>query len=213
MIFNRLPSYSLVASKNIKTYDDLKGKKVGSTSGGASATKLLKDVLIDNKINPDKDVTIFYIGTTPAIYQALLSGAVDAGTLVAPNDVMAKEKGFTSLPFADKPGMLMGGVAASGKFLRDRPDVALRFMKATRQGLMTLLNDRASSVTVMAKTMKIDEKLAGEIYDNGITRYSQEGFEPDSFQDQALAFEFGDVKPGMRERAFDFSLVRKASGL
>ena len=211
MLFNRLPSYSLFVAKNIKSYADLKGKKIGSTSSGASATKALREALSSNGLDPQKDVTLFYIGGTPTIFQALMGGTVDGGILLSPFDLNAQERGFQTLPFADKPGILMGGVSASGKFLRDRPDVARRFLNATWRGLRVFKTDKNKAVDAMAKAMKIERPLAGQMYDRWISRFSDAGFEDEGFMQQVLNFEFGKSSDELQKRAFDFSIVRSFS--
>jgi NitT/TauT family transport system substrate-binding protein len=211
MVFNKLPIYSLLAKKGIASYADLKGKTIASTASDTSATKILDQALTSHGVDP-KEVTMFYIGSTPTIYQALIGGTVDAGTLVAPFDILAEEHGLTKLPFADRPGLLQGGVAVNGKFLRDRPDVARRFLQATQRGLHILKTDKTKSVEMMVKYIKIDASLAGKIYDESIDRFSSGGFEGKSFKDQVLSFEFGKVTPELEKQVFDFSVVEKSAG-
>jgi ABC-type nitrate/sulfonate/bicarbonate transport system substrate-binding protein len=212
MLFNRLPTYSLYAAKGTTSYQDLKGKKIASTSSGASATKALKEKLAANGVDPQRDVTIFYIGATPTIFQALTAGTVDGGVLLSPFDISAKEQGFVELSLADKPGIITGGVSMSGKFLRERPDVARRFLHATWRGLRFFKSNRDGAVTAMTKAMKIEPKLAGQIYDKWIDRFSANGLEDDSYIEQVLNFEFGKVSEEQSKRAFDFSLVRSFTG-
>ena len=112
MIFNVLPTYSLFVRKPIHSYQELKGQKIGSTSSGASATKVLRITLEEHGLDAEKDVHIFYIGDAPTIYQSILSGAVSAAVLTAPFDVHAAAKPeLQELPFANKPGVLMAGIA------------------------------------------------------------------------------------------------------
>jgi NitT/TauT family transport system substrate-binding protein len=211
MIFNTLPTYSLFAAKGIKSYDDLKGKTVASTSIGASASKVLFQELRENGLDAKKDLTIFYVGDSATCYQVLLSGRADAAVIIPPFDINAREKGFTSLPFGNKPGMLMGGVSASTKFLEQRPEVARRFLRATWQGLREFKTNRSGSIEIMAKTMKIDADKAGKIYDAWIDRISDHGFESREFVDGVLNFEFGKTSEEMRSKSFDFSILRSVA--
>jgi NitT/TauT family transport system substrate-binding protein len=208
MIFNRLPGYSLVLNKSIASIKDLKGKKIASTSSGASATKTLKTRLAESGLNPEKDVSFFYIGKIPTIYQAVTGGTVDAGVLLSPFDILATKAGYKAMALTDQPGILTGGIALSGKFMRERPDVVKRFMHATWRGLRTLKDNRDGTIAVMAKAMKIAPAMAAEIYDKWIDRYSATGFEDDAFLDKVLTFEFGQTSAERRAKAFDFSLVR-----
>jgi ABC-type nitrate/sulfonate/bicarbonate transport system substrate-binding protein len=212
MVFNNLPTYSLFARKPINSYQQLRGEKIGSSTSGASATKVLRVTLQDNGLDPEKDVNIFYIGLAPTVYQALLSGAVSAGVLTAPFDVAAAaEPRLAELPFANKPGVLMAGVAANTKFLYGRPDVAKRFLRATWEGLGVLLSNRDESIKLAAKHMSIDADTAGKVYDRWINRFIRSGALSPDVVNQVLAFEFGKVSPDMPAKAFDFSVAESFS--
>ena len=208
MLFNRLPGYSLVMDKDIKSIKDLKGKKLASSSAGASATKTLKTRLLKAGLNPSKDVSFFYIGGTLVTFQAVTGGTVDAGVVLSPFDIIASRRGYTTIALTDEPGILTGGVALSGKFQRERPDAAKRFLHATWRGLRYFKTDRAGSIAVMAKHMKVDPAMAGAIYDKWIGRFSSTGYEDEDFQDKVLTFEFGHTNAAERAKAFDFSIVR-----
>jgi ABC-type nitrate/sulfonate/bicarbonate transport system substrate-binding protein len=212
MVFNKLATYSLFVRKPLGSYAELKGHKVGSTSSGASATKVLRITLQDNKLDADKDVNIFYIGDAPTIFQALVSGNVSAAVLTAPFDVAAAARPeLQELPFANKPGVLMAGVSANTKFLYGRPEVAKRFLRGTWEGLGYLISNRSESVKLMVKHMKIDEDTASKVYDRWINRFEPDGALSPEFIDQVLAFEFGKVNPGMADKAFDFSVMKSFS--
>jgi ABC-type nitrate/sulfonate/bicarbonate transport system substrate-binding protein len=209
MVFNKLPTYSLFARKPIKSYQDLKGHKVASSSSGASATKVLRITLQDEGIDPEKDVNIFYVADPPTIYQSLLGGAVSAAVLTAPYDVDAASRPeLQELPFANKPGVLMAGVAANTKFLYGRPDVAKRFLYATWQGLNYLISHRDESIKLIVKDLKINEATASKVYDRWIKRFEPDAVLSPEFIQQVLAFEFGKVSPDMAGKAFDFSVVK-----
>src|SRR5579885_2346734 len=63
MLFNDRPTYSLYVAKTVHSYDDLRGKMIASSTGGASATRILVAALNDHGIDPDKDVQILYVGS------------------------------------------------------------------------------------------------------------------------------------------------------
>ena len=212
MVFNKLPTYSLFARKPVSSYKELKGQKIGSSSSGASATKVLRVTLQDVGLDPEKDVNIFYIGESPTIYQSLVSGAVAAAVLTAPFDVAAAARPeLVELPFANKPGVLMAGVSANTKFLYGRSDVAKRFLHATWEGLNYLTSHRVESIKLVVKHLKIDEDTASKVYDRWIKRFEPDGALSPEFIDQVLAFEFGKVSPDMAGKAFDFSVVKSFS--
>jgi ABC-type nitrate/sulfonate/bicarbonate transport system substrate-binding protein len=212
MVFNKLPTYSLFVRKPVSSYNELKGQKIGSSSSGASATRVLRVTLQESGLNPEKDVNIFYIGESPTIYQSLVSGAVSAAVLTAPFDIAAAARPeLAELPFANKPGVLMAGVAANTKFLYGRPDVAKRFLRATWEGLNYLIANRDESIKLAVKHLKINEDTATKVYDRWIKRFEADGALSPEFIDQVLTFEFGRASPDMAGKAFDFSVVKSFS--
>jgi len=207
MLFDDRPTYSLIAAKDVQSYADLKGRKIACSTSGASACHILTAALRDNGIDPNKDVEVFYLGTMPASLAALVSGNVSAAVLLTPSDFLATDKGFRPLAFADKPEVLSGGVSINGRFLRERPEVARRFLHATWLALRKMKTDRGAATRVLAKYAKIDDALAGRIYDKWIDRMSDTGIADKAHIDRVLTFEFGHPSAEMAQRAFDFSIV------
>jgi ABC-type nitrate/sulfonate/bicarbonate transport system substrate-binding protein len=190
----------------------LKDQKIASSSSGASATELLRLALRDNGMDPSKDVNMFYVADPPTIYQSLLGGAVSAAVLTATFDVAAAARPeLQELPFGNKPGVLMAGVAAGTKFLYERPDVAKRFLYATWQGLGYLISHRDESIKLIVKNLNIDQDTASKVYDRWISRFEPEGALSSEFINQVLNFEFGKADPAVAQKAFDFSIVRTFS--
>jgi NitT/TauT family transport system substrate-binding protein len=154
MVFNDKPSYWLYSKKNVRSFADLKGAKVASSTPGSTNDRLLKIVLEKKGVSWRKDVTIIYIGTADVrlIMKAPLTGSVDAAVLTLPGNLLAKDSGFVELAsFESEVGALTSGVATSDSFLTNKRDVAVRFLRATLKGLKFFNNDREGSVRIMAK--------------------------------------------------------------
>lgn len=209
MVFNDRPLYRLLARKGINRVSDLKGKIIASTTPGASNDVLLKRVLEKQGINPLKDLTVVYIGESSTLYQALLRGSVDAAVLNPPFNLLAKEAGFRDLAeFSDEVGALQGGVAMSDRFLKSRPEVARGFIRATWRGLAFFRGNRAGTLPIIVKYMKVDRDMAQKIYDGSVDSLTESGFISEDFQKKVLEFEFGHGDDAMAQKAFDFSVVK-----
>lgn len=212
MVFNDKPSYWLYAKKSVRSFADLKGGKVASSSPGSTNDRLLKIVLEKNGVDWKRSLTIIYIGTADVRIKALLSGAVDAAVLTLPGNLLAKDSGFVELAsFESEVGALTGGVATSEPFLTQRRDVAVRFLRGTLKGLKLFNNDRDGAVKIMAKYMNISYDAALRTYDTSIPVFVSDGMLSEDFQDKVLDFEFkamGMEKKLPREKVFDFSIMK-----
>lgn len=212
MVFNSKPSYWLYSKKAIRTFTDLKGAKVASSTPGSTNDRLLKIVLEKNGVNWKKELIIIYIGTSDVRIKALLSGAVDAAVLTLPGNLLAKDSGFVELAsFESEVGALTGGVATSDPFLTKRRDVAVRFLRATLKGLKYFKNNREGAAKVMAKYMNIPYESALKTYDTSIPVFVSDGMISDDFQDKVLDFELraiGTDNRIPRDKVFDFSIMK-----
>ncbi|HLY64675.1 MAG TPA: ABC transporter substrate-binding protein, partial [Chloroflexota bacterium] len=95
--FTKTYPYSLEVAPNIKTTDDLKGKKIGASQPGGSDYVALLAVLNKLGIDPAKDLSILFVGGLTQRTAAVLGGNV-VGTLTSPPETLTLEKnGFHPL--------------------------------------------------------------------------------------------------------------------
>jgi len=207
MLFNRAPTFSF-AARQATSWAELKGKKIGATANTTSSTVMMRQRLQAAGLDPAKDVTFFYLGAPSSIYDALNAGTIDAGYVVVPNEFDAEKRGMKLLPYAEGARILVGGVAVRGKFAAENPELLKRFLRATYRGLRTFHSDRAKTIPIMAKVMKIDVGLAEKVYDRWRDALSVDGHEDEAFLNAALTSEFGANIPQKAREAFDFSIVK-----
>jgi NitT/TauT family transport system substrate-binding protein len=212
MVFNDKPSYWLYAKKNIRTFADLKGVRISSSTPGSTNDRLLKIVLEKNGVDWKKDLQIVYIGTSDVVIKALLSGSIDAAVLSHPGNLIAKDAGYTELAsFEREVGALTGGVAVSETFLNKRRDTAVKFLRATLKGLKYFRTNREGSAKIMAKYMSLPYEVALKTHDASIPFYVSDGMISEDFQDKVLDFELkaiGTDKRIARDGVFDFSIMK-----
>src|ERR1043165_96689 len=89
---NTLP-YSIVASREITSWEKLKGKKIAISRFGSGTDTAVRLVLKKYGLDPAKDVTLLQIGTQPSRVQALAAGVIDATIISPPLDLTAKKQG------------------------------------------------------------------------------------------------------------------------
>ena len=212
MVFNDKPSYWLYAKKGIRTFADLKGVRISSSTPGSTNDRLLKIVLERNGIDWKRDLQIVYIGTSDVVIKALLSGSIDAAVLSHPGNLIAKDAGFTEVAsFEKEVGALTGGVAVNESFLQKRRDTAVKFLRATLKGLKFFRTNREGSAKIMAKYMSLPFEAALKTHDASIPFYVADGMISEDFQDKVLDFELkaiGSDKRIARDAVFDFSIMK-----
>jgi ABC-type nitrate/sulfonate/bicarbonate transport system substrate-binding protein len=170
-----IPLYSQPSIKNLA---DLKGKKVGVSRFGAVTHITALSVL--QRAGIVKDVTIVQTGGISESAAALSSGAVAAATVLPPQSLLLKDKGFRELvglkqlkemniPFVEN------GLAARRSFASKNPDVVKRFLRASYEGLKRVLEDKQFTMKLLAQYTKVtDPKLLEDSY-----QYAAEAFVKD----------------------------------
>jgi NitT/TauT family transport system substrate-binding protein len=218
MVFNDKPTYRLYARKDIRSFADLKGARIGSSTPGSTSDRLLKNVLERSGVRWQKETTIIYIGTTDVVLRALRGGALDAAVITPPATFLAAEAGFRELfSFENEVGALQGGVSATDAFLTRGGDVPRRFLRATLNGLRVFKSDRERALRSMIKAMNVPRELAERIYDANLPAFVSDGMISEEYQQKVLEFELktiGTDKKVQRDRFFDFSIMKSlaASG-
>ncbi len=136
--------YYLVGAPTVKSLADLKGKRMGSSGLGLSASRMAILVALRQLgLDPDRDkITLVAAGTEPERLAGLASGAL-AGTVIAPEfrsrmeqlglNVLADLRTIT-IPWE------VGNVVTARKFLQSQRDVVERAIKALLEGNAYVLN-------------------------------------------------------------------------
>ena len=216
MVFNDKPSYWLYSKKTIRSFADLKGARISSSTPGSTNDRLLKIVLEKNGVDWKKDLQIVYIGTSDVVIKALLSGSIDAAVLSHPGNLIAKEAGYFELAsFENEVGALTGGVAVQESFLTKRRDIAVRFLRATLKGLKYFRTNREGSAKIMAKYMSLPYEAALKTHDASMPFFVTDGMISDDFQDKVLDFELKAIGVDTRisrGAVFDFSIMKSLAG-
>ena len=161
-INNRLV-FSVMTKKEIKTPQDLKGKKVGVTTPGSSThTALL--LALRNWGLKESDVGIVSLNEVPNILTALIAGQIDAGVMSPPTNTRAKAAGFNELVnlATDGPEWPSIAVAARADYLKADPTIAERVIRAYARGVQRFKSDKPFGIEVLKKYLKLDDQAVLE---------------------------------------------------
>ncbi|HYT56866.1 MAG TPA: ABC transporter substrate-binding protein [Verrucomicrobiae bacterium] len=166
----------LMVHAGISGPKDLKGKTVAVTRFGSLTDLLLRPVLKNWGLEPQKDVKLLQIGRLPDMVVAIAQKKVDGGVISFPNSLQAEKMGVkTLLDFADS-GLDIPSttVVASRKYANAHREVVLRFLKAYVEGTRRLLTDKELGIRALRKYGGVnDRELLTTTYDLFTTRYTK----------------------------------------
>ncbi len=145
----------VMSRPDIKTPEDLKGKKVGITRFGTVSQTILETALAMWKFNRS-DVAVVQVGSSPAMLASLDKGGIDAAVLTIPSSFVAMDRGYRVLAdFADM-GIyyLHSMLSVRRSFLEANRDLATRFIKGFVEGIAYFLRNKKESLAVLKKKLR-----------------------------------------------------------
>jgi NitT/TauT family transport system substrate-binding protein len=177
MAITTIMPYYLVGAQDVKAVADLKGKRVGSSGLGLSASRLaLMVALAHMGLDPKRDkITLVAAGAEPERIAGLAAGAL-AGTVVGP-EFRGKIDQLNLNILADlrtlKIPWEQDALVTSRKYLETKQDTLERLMKSLLQANAYVLNPaNRAAVTDLLKTrlgLKTAQEADGAYED--LTRY------------------------------------------
>jgi NitT/TauT family transport system substrate-binding protein len=146
------PHYNLEmwAAADIKTFADLKGKKVGLTSPGSQGDFGLTD-LLESKGMKRTDVQSTFLKSVPAEVAALESGAVSAILTQPPQGTQTREKGAHRLAEMSGLNFPLGSYAVQGAYLQKNRQVLQKFYAAEAESLQYVRTHKKETSAVIQK--------------------------------------------------------------
>ena len=214
LCFNR-PMHWLYTKPEIKDVKGLKGKKIGVSAIGASTQFLVQEILKRHGLDSARDVTILGVGTTANRYAALQNGSIDATNLTPPFNFRAQESGLRELVAFVKEDYLVepaGAVVVRNNLFQTDPLLMEKFIRGTLKGLLHIRQNRAGTIPILARLMKIQDDMAAKIYDLVLPGLTADGTINPELQKKVLEFVVkvqGIKEPGAVEKIYDFAPVRK----
>lgn len=158
--------YLIIARKEIKTVQDLKGKTIGVGTVAGLPYQLLKAFakkfgLEDMQIRP-------LGGSQPERYNALLQGVIDAGPFTPPMDARGKKDGFNIVYYLNDLGLpaIYSSVHSNAKTIRERRTTVQRFVAAIAESVRLVEANPEKAKAAVAKALKVnDEAVLQSSYD------------------------------------------------
>src|SRR4029077_12138150 len=127
---NKLP-FSLIAGRDIKSFADLKGRRIGVSSIEAGSSSLVMQLLAEQGLHYARAYTLLASGPILTRWRMLQAGEIDAGLQGVPLDLIAIDQGFTALanPRERFPEFQFTSLNVDVRWARAHRDLVLRFMR------------------------------------------------------------------------------------
>jgi ABC-type nitrate/sulfonate/bicarbonate transport system substrate-binding protein len=170
------PLFSLMAVATVGRPEELRGKRMGVTTFGSATDLALRLALKKWGLNPETDVNILQIRGVPEILGALQSGAIDAGIVSPPTNIMAIKAGFRELAYLPKLGISFQHTTLSTtrRYLSRNRETAIKILKAYTAGIRRIKSDRPFSQKVLSKYFRTsDREVLDYTYESAVHLFQE----------------------------------------
>src|SRR5215831_4791105 len=153
-------SAGVIAAKDVKSFQDLRGKKIGIASFGGNNDIGLRFAFKKNGINPDKEVTFLQMGGERNRLTALERGAIAATIMSPPGLFVAESQGYSRLGDLNSMGMRYPelSIVARKRDLKERRDLVRRYLRAYLDSVRLMKGNRDLTVRVIEKYIHVGSK-------------------------------------------------------
>lgn len=156
-VANRLV-FSFMARPEIKTFNNLKGKKIGITRLGSSTHSVTLWVM--NKFGlKTEEYQLLQLVDVPNIFTAIVAGQIDAGALSPPTNFRARKAGLSELIDLSKDGPEYVSVAigSTRSFIKANEEMTRRFVRGYSEGVQLLKANKTVGIRAIQKYARIKD--------------------------------------------------------
>src|SRR5262245_17896004 len=202
------PDHALVATKEITSVEQLRGKVIGGYTAQATVNVILVELMRRKGLRPE-EYKILNVGT--ARLAALTAGNVPAAVLNGLETIYAVKQGFRVLArAAEVVELSTGGLGASVANLQSKRDIYRKVIQATLESIRITATQKEKVLPVLIKQLSLSQEDAASIYDAVHSAWALDGRPTPS----ATKFDFDIDQRDMglkdfprSEQVFDFSLL------
>lgn len=199
--------YYLVTRPEIKSIQELKGKKLGIATIRGTDSIVAEELLRSQGFNPAL-IQQIVIGDTRLRAQALMTGVVEVVSLSPPHDLLLKNMGYNILAGPPEVGLPASGLFTSNRQLKENPKAVNRTLRAIVKANRFIAENRRETIAVMTKWVPQTPDVAAQSYEVELKAITQDGQMTDSELDGLID------RLGERRRALDevrdFNPIRQA---
>ena len=166
----------LMAQNKFRQVKDLKGQTIGSLNPGGLVDALLRQILLKNGLDPDRDVVLINLGGTPERYAALKSGTVAATVLGAPHSFRAERDGFRKIAVAaDYVHVPTSGLTVRSDRIVKQPQQIKKMIRGTLRAMKFMRENRGDTIAIITRELAMDPESATKGYEQIVSLMSEDG--------------------------------------
>ena len=157
------PDFVLVATKDITSIEQLKGKTIGGYTPQGTVNVVLNEMLRRKGFKPD-DYKVVNAGTARAA--ALSSGAVQVAMLNSVETVRMLKQGFHVLAKAgDELEVPQSGLGMSVALMQSKREFLRPAVQSVVESIRIIATQKEKTVSVLVKQLALNQEEAGYVYD------------------------------------------------
>jgi NitT/TauT family transport system substrate-binding protein len=201
------PLHSLVGRPEIRSINELRGKRVGTQRIGGSDQLAAEAILQAKGIDPKEVQFVTLGGDEPVRVEILKKGLVDAICTVPPGPVRLSREGYHVLggPKDLKIGNPISAVAVTDARLQSRREETKKVLRAILRGLRFMHERKDETVQIMARWLSQSPEVARDSYDSILPSFSADGGTSDKTFEFAIESRRATVRA---DRAIPLSQIR-----
>jgi len=156
---NKAP-LSLIGAKWIKRIEDLKGKRVGTSSLKEGTAILIQRMLAAHGLNYPGDYEFSLVGAHPQRWEHLQKGTIEAGLQLIPYDYVAEEAGFTNLGAASDyvPDYAFTAVALDLGWGECNREAVGRYLRALREAVQWTATNIVEAAAILGRRVHFNDE-------------------------------------------------------
>jgi ABC-type nitrate/sulfonate/bicarbonate transport system substrate-binding protein len=163
---NRLP-FSFIARPPIKSWQDLRGARIGVSSISAGSSSLVMKLLAVHGLRYPQDYTLLAVGPILSRWKMLQSAEIDAGLQGAPLNYIALDAGFVELGNPRKlfPDFQFTSLDTDADWARKNEDTAIAFMRAWLAAHRWFYENKAGATEIALTETGVERRYAERAWD------------------------------------------------
>ncbi len=155
-------THMLIGAKNYKTWEDLRGATIGSSTLTSGTAFVLRRALKIKGLEYPRDYKLLNVGGTSSAFAAMSAGQIAAAMQAVPNAFQAQEAGFNVIgKLADIfPTYLLSAYSVRRSWAEKNRPLVVRFLKAVIRAKKWFEQDRKAAVEYLAKEFQLSQSMA-----------------------------------------------------